>query len=119
MDEKELLKIIKSYKVKLLRILPLEREIFLAMLEEANLLPEGTGATIRTKNERDARVSYLLQYVVEPAADIYLPKLIEVMEKSDDLAVQRLASEINESLGVYIPTDKVCVNLNSILCMFN
>jgi len=115
MDEKELSEktIIRSYKLELLRILPLEREVFLARLEKANLLPEGSGTTIRAKNERDARVSYLLQNVVEPAADVYLPILIDVMEKSDDVAVNRLASKMRESLGTYLLTK------HDSICMFN
>ena len=105
MDEKEFSeKTIRSYKEELLRILPLEREVFLARLEKANLLPEGSGTTIRAKNERDARVSYLLQYVVEPAADVYLPILIDVMEKFNDIAVNRLANKMKESLGTYLLT---------------
>jgi len=106
MDKKQLSKIIiTNYKEELLEILPLEREIFLAKLENAKLLPDGTGATVRVRNERDAKVSYLLQNVVEPAADVYLPILIDVMRKSDDIAVNSLASRMSESLGTY--TDKV------------
>ena len=90
--------ILKNHKVRLLKILPLESELFLGKLDEVDLLPENSGACIRAKGTREDKVSYFLQYVVEPAADIYLPLLISVMEQSDNLAVKRLANDMNTQL---------------------
>ena len=104
MDDKESAKstkeVLQCHKVQLLEILPLESEIFLGRLEEAKLLPQGSGASIRSKSTRDKRTSYFLQHVIEPAADIYLPILLTVMEQSDNLAVSRLANEIKEKLNL-------------------
>ena len=86
--------IIRHHKVELIKILPLEQEIFLAKLERVSLLPEGSGASIRAKSTRADRVSYFLQHVVEPAPHIYLDLLIGVMERSDDLAVNKLAGDM-------------------------
>ena len=86
--------ILKHHKVKLLTILPLEDEIFLAKLGEANLLPRDSGASIRSKSTRAEKVSYFLLHVVEPAPEIYLNLLIGVMENTDDLAVKKLANDM-------------------------
>ena len=90
--------ILKHHKVELLTILPLEDEIFLAKLGEANLLPRGSGASIQAKNTRAEKVSYFLLHVVEPAPELYLKLLIGVMEKSDDLAVNKLANDMKGNL---------------------
>ena len=90
--------ILKDHKVQLLEILPLESELFLGRLGKVDLLPENSGAFIREKGTREDKVSFFLQHVVEPAADIFLPKLLSVMEKSDNLAVKRLANDMNTQL---------------------
>ena len=97
---KNIKEVLKCHKVKLLEILPLESEIFLGKLEEAKILPQDSGASIRSISTRDKKTSYFLQYVIEPAADIYLPILLTVMEKCDHFAVSRLANEIKEKLNL-------------------
>ena len=91
-------KILKDHKLQLLEVLPLENELFLGKLGAVNLLPENSGVYIRAKSIKAEKVSYFLEYVVEPAADIYLPILLSVMEKSDNLAVKRLANDMNTQL---------------------
>jgi len=84
------------HKDELLQILPLERETFLMKFAAANLLPEGSGEIIRSINKRKERVLYLLEHVVEPAVNVYLPMLIDVMQNSDDIAVKNLARNMQE-----------------------
>ena len=93
--------ILRDHKVELLRILPLEDEIFLATLEKFQLLIDGSGAYIRAENPIHNKVAYFLQHVVERAPDIYLPSLIFAMEQSDNLAVRKLAKDMKER-GMYI-----------------
>ena len=88
--------IIKHHKGQLLEKLPLEREQFLTKLENSELLPNSSGTHIRTKITREEKVSYFLEYIVIPGADDHLPKLINVMEQSDDLAVKRLGSDMRK-----------------------
>jgi len=96
-DEKEVSEnTLMHYKDELLQKLPLERETFLMKFAAANLLPEGSGEIIRSINKRKERVSYLLEHVVEPAAEVYLPMLIDVMQTSDDIAVKNLAKNMQE-----------------------
>ena len=94
MDKDFAKKILRNHKIQLLEILPLERELFLASLDVAELLPNGSGADIRAKSTRNKKVSYFLEEIVIPGADVFLPKLIDVMEKSDDLAVKKLAKDM-------------------------
>lgn len=90
--------ILKHNEVQLLKILPLEDDLFLGRLGEVDLLPENSRASIRAKGTRAEKVSYFLYHVVEPAADAYLPKLLSVMEESDNVAVKRLANDMNTRL---------------------
>ena len=101
--------ILRDHKVELLRILPLEDEIFLAALEKFQLLTDGNRACIRAQNSRHNKVAYFLQHVVERTPDMYLPSLICAMEQSDNLAVTELAKAMEER-GMYI----VCM---IILCL--
>ena len=99
MDENKLARnILEHRKVRLLEILPLENELFLGMLGEGGLLPDNSGAYIRKEGTRADKVSYFLLYVVEPAADTFLPKLISVMEKSNNPAITKLANDMNTQL---------------------
>ena len=95
---------IKKYKVKLLRELPLDETLFFAMVEEADLLPLSTGSNIKAEKTRADKVAYFLQYVIEPAADTYLPRLLDVMKHSEVANVEKLAGDIEALLepGMYI-----------------
>ena len=89
---------IKKYKVKLLKELPLEEALFFAMAEEAELFPLDTGDDITAKKTRADKVAYFLRHVVEPSADIYLPKLLEVMKNCEVANVVKLAGNIQAAL---------------------
>ena len=105
--------ILRDHKVELLRILPLENEIFLAVLEKFQLLADGIGACIRTQNPNHKKVAYFLQHVVERAPDIYLPSLICAMEQSDNLAVRNLAKDMKErGMCIIIMCDNTLSRVN-------
>jgi len=100
MDKEKLAKDALIYfKENLLKILPLQNEVFLAKLEKAELLPDNSGASIQAKATREEKVSYFLENVVRSAPHIYLPILIDVMDKHDNLAVKELASEMKKYMG--------------------
>jgi len=98
MDKEKLAKdALSHFKVKLLEILPLQSEFFLAKLEKVKLLPDDSGPSIREKTIKVQKVSYFLENVIGSAPHTYLPILIDVMDKHDDnLAVKELASEMKE-----------------------
>ena len=85
---------IKKFNVKLLQELPLDEEIFFGMAKQANLFPGGNAQSITAQPTRAKKVAYFLQHVIEPGADLYLPKLLEVMKEFDDDNVNDLADEI-------------------------
>ena len=86
------------FNIRLLVQLPLESDIFFAMVKQACLFPRDAADRIAELSTRHEKVSYFLQHVIEPEADVYLPKLLKVMEKSEDLNVVRLADEIKATL---------------------
>ena len=86
--------VIKKFNVKLLQQLPLDDDIFFGMAKEENLFPGGNADSIAAKPTRAKKVSHFLQHVLEPGADVYLPKLLEVMKEFDDDNVKDLADEI-------------------------
>ena len=90
---------ITRFNTKLLDQLPLESDVFFAMVKQACLFPEDTADKIAELSTRPEKVSYFLQHVIEPGANVYLPKLLEVMKESEDLNLVRLADEIQASMG--------------------
>ena len=85
---------IKQFNVELLLQLPLENDIFFAMARRAGLFPLDTGDSIAAEPTRAKKVAFLLQHVVEPGAEEYLPKLLNVMKESKVANVIRLADDI-------------------------
>ena len=114
---------VKQFKVELLKQLPLDEAIFFAMADKAGLFPLSSGDSIKAEKTRAEKVAYFLQYVVEPAAEIYLPKLLEVMKNSEVVNVQKLACNIQEALEpgtymcVYVCVLCVCVCVCLCVCV--
>ena len=103
---------IKKFKVELLQELPLDDPIFFAMAERVDLFPMDTGDTIRAEKSRAHKVDYFLRHVVEPGADQYLPRLLQVMKESEVANVEKLADNIQKAVA---PGTYVCLcNLYSI-----
>ena len=90
--------VIKKYNVELLEQLPLDEEIFFGKAKKADLFPGGNAGSIKAQLTRPSKVSYFLQHVVEPGADVYLPKLLEVMKQSDNDSVKDLADEMEADM---------------------
>ena len=91
---------IKQFNVELLRQLPLENDIFFGMAGRAGLFPLDTGDSIAAEPTRAKKVAFLLQHVVEPGAEEYLPKLLNVMKESKVANVIRLADDIQAVTGI-------------------
>ena len=86
--------IIKKFNVKLLQKLPLDEEIFFGMEKNSESASWGNAENIAAEPTRAKKVAYFLQHVAEPAADLYLPKLLEVMKDFDDDNVNVLGDEL-------------------------
>ena len=91
---------ITDFNVKLVDQLPLENDRFFAMTKQAGLFPMDTGESIAAKSTRAQKVNYLLQHVVEPGAEEYLPILLKVMRDSKVANVVRLAGDIQAATGI-------------------
>ena len=95
---------LRQFKMELLLELPLEDPVFFAKVDRAGLFPSDTGRSIKAEKTRSFKVDYFIDYVVEPGADEYLPKLLEVMKDSTFANVERLAHQILAVMeaGMYI-----------------
>ena len=82
------------FNTRLLEELPLESGVFFAMVKQASLFSGDTADRIAELSTRPEKVSYFLKHVIEPEADVYLPKLLGVMEESKSLDLMLLAYEI-------------------------
>ena len=91
---------ITQFNAELVQQLPLENDIFFAMAKQAYLFPLDTGDSIAAMSTRAQKVNYLLQHVVEPGAEEYLPKLLKVMRDSKVANVVRLADDIQTATGL-------------------
>ena len=89
---------IARFNIRLLVQLPLESDVFFAMVKQACLFPRDAADRIAELSTRSKKVSYFLQHVIEPEADVYLPKLLGVMKESEDLNVVQLANEIQAAM---------------------
>ena len=101
---------IKRFKVRLLQELPLDDPIFFAMVERDGLVPLDNRDSIRAETTRARKVNCFLDNVVEPGADVYLPKLLKIMRESSVANVRRLADDIQTALqpGVYFTYTYTC-----------
>ena len=112
--------VVKQYKVELLKELPLDEAIFFAMTQKADLFPLSTGNNIQAKETRAEKVTYFLQHVVEPSANTYLPKLLEVMKNSKVANLEKLAFVIEAALkpGTYIRTYVCTYQVGCTVCLY-
>ena len=93
---------LKDYNVDLLKNLPLENAVFLAMVDRAGLLPLDGVDSVKAKSTRAEKVSHLLD-VIKAGADTYLPKLLKVMKDSGVDNVVQLANKIAAATGIGKP----------------
>lgn len=77
-----------KFKEKLLQELPLIESLFFEKAERAGLFPPETSCSI----------NYFLNNVLEPRADEYLPKLLEVMKECKVPNVEKLADDIQAEI---------------------
>ena len=87
---------IQKFGVRLHKELPLDDPIFLGMVDGAGFLVLNYRASIEVKATRAEKVAFFQQKVLEPRPDIYLPKLLDVMDDSGDIAAKSLAKDIRE-----------------------
>ena len=90
---------VQKFRLMLLQELPLDEPLFFAMAERAGLFPLGINRSIKAEITRAHKVDFFLDSVVQPAADEYLPKLLQVMRESEVASVMRLADDIQAAVA--------------------
>ena len=92
------LEVLKHHYPELLRLLPMEDNIFIGELFKNNLLPHNLKADINSLCTRADKVTKFLDSVITPSADnlnsINFNILLQVMMNSNDNAVKQLADTI-------------------------
>ena len=91
---------VKKFGVRLLKELPLDEDIFLEMVNDAGLLSLGYKASIKAKGTRAEKVAFFKDNILEPGPDIQLPKLLDVIDDSDDSTAKNLAKDIRKATGL-------------------
>ena len=109
---------IKHFGMDLLKVLPLDSVMFLALMNkpETNLLPFNYKDKIRSLSTRAEKVFFFIEKVLEPSPDFFLPALLGVMEKCDDIAVQTLSRDIREKTVLCKCDYTVCTQLARYIC---
>ena len=97
------LKVLKDHYPELLRLLPMEDNIFVAELYKNNLLPNDLKAVIDLSSTRAGKVTKFLDSVIKPSVenlnDVNFNVLLQVMMSSNDNAVKQLAEAIISMLN--------------------
>ena len=97
--------VLRKFYTRLIEKLPLSDKSFFHKAFQADLHPLNVATRMQAKPTNAEKVSYFLHHVVEPAADIYLPMLLEVMKDSQRFDVKELANDIEKAMtGMYIYT---------------
>ena len=99
LSEQEMKHILKKFYVELHDKLLLENAKFCALLYANDLLPGGNLETTNEIQTRVHKVTYFMSHIVLPGAQIYVPKLVEVMELCDDLVVRDFAERMKTAMG--------------------
>ena len=98
-----ILEVLKCHYPELLRLLPMEDNIFIGELFKNNLLPHNLKADINSLCTRADKVTKFLDSVITPSADnlnsINFKILLQVMMNSNDKAVEQLADTIISKLN--------------------
>ena len=95
---------INRFNVTLMEQLPLDNAIFFGMMKRAELFHLGADQSISQQPTRQAKVTFYLERVFSIQPDEDLPKLLEVMRKSNLPGLARLADQIEAETvpGTYL-----------------
>ena len=88
--------------LELCKALPMDHPIFLQLLQQHGMLPNNTRGIIESKETNLHKADYYIQHVIKASTDLYLPKLLQVIEeytkKLSDTAPWKLDTEIMTEL---------------------
>ena len=95
--------IYQHYFSKLIRCLPMDDGLFLAMLSEHELLPGDTEGKVKSLATQTEKATYFMSHVIKPSLEVdsrvYLDKLISVMNESGYKHVEELCSKMKSEIA--------------------
>ena len=95
-------KLDKKYITELIRSLPMDDALFMAMLSDQGLLPGNMKSQINAQATQVDKASYFIEHMIKPYLGINdtgcLEDLLAVMKKSGYRPVQHLARKITSEL---------------------
>ena len=92
-----------DYYTKLVRVLPMNDALFMAHLYSSQFLPGDAKETIAARATRADKASCFLDRYIVAGFEVdennpLFVKLLDVMEKSDDIVLQSVAKEIRNKI---------------------
>ena len=93
-----------NFYPKLIRVLPMSDAIFIARLYSSQFLPGDAKDLVASRPTRADKATYFLDNYIANAFDDddgsnpLFTELLNLMEKSDDMVLNRVASDINNKL---------------------
>ena len=110
--------VFQDFYAQLVKILPMNDDVFVAELFSAKLLPGDAKAQVKSKATRACKAAYFLDHVIEPSLATTFGsfnKLLKVMENNDYNGLKELAKSIRSNLmakPVTVETGKlICEHL--------
>ena len=116
-SERQLKRVIMQFYLELHEKLPLENNLFCAMLFTHNLLPMNNRERINVLGTRADKVAHFMNNIVLCGVQTHLPNLLKVMKICDDNAVKALAEDIETMIGsgrIYLMFLHVKIHYNDI-----
>ena len=110
--------IYQRYFSKLIKCLPMDDGLFLAMLSEHELLPGDTEGKVKSLATQTEKATYFISHVIKPSLDVdsrvYLNKLLLVMSESGYKHVEEISSRIKSEIAntENSKTSMLCMLLN-------
>ena len=92
----------RHYFGKLIKCLPMDDSLFLAMLSEHELLPGDTEGKVRSLTTQTEKATYFISHVIKPSLEVdsrvYFDKLLLVMTESGYKHVEEISSKIKSEI---------------------
>ena len=94
--------VLTTFKPEMLKVLPMGNPTFLAILEGCKLFPGDTRDRIQAERTKAEKAACLIENVIETSPKLYLPKLLQAIEKyhkeNTDIALNDFAIDLKAAL---------------------
>ena len=94
--------VLTTFYLEMLKVLPLGDPAFLVILEQNSLLPGDTRDKIQAERTKAEKADCFINNVIKTSPNLYLPKLVQAMEKYckdyTDIALNDLAVDLGAAM---------------------